>query len=154
MHQRWGCSAPRAPPPPSSNAYELRGSRLRMWKFYRSRLRCNGLVGTRPRRRDFGGSRLRWRELVGWRGHDGSRLRSTTQLQVVRRGSRIQMFEGARLFQTYDRGSSASSGRDGGISSAPSLDEGNLVTSCYNACMQKKKSAASVGNVESSAAAG
>ena len=61
-------------------------------KSYRSRVGCNGLVGTRLGRRDFGGSRLGWRELVGWRGHDGSRLRSTTQLQVVRRGSRIEPF--------------------------------------------------------------
>ena len=42
---------------------------------------------------------LGWRELIGYilgrREHDGSRLRSAKQLQVFRRSSRIQMFEGA-----------------------------------------------------------
>ena len=50
---------------------ELGGSRLRMWKLYRSRLQCNELVGTKLGGREFGGSALGWRALVGTTGWDG-----------------------------------------------------------------------------------
>ena len=43
---------------------ELGGFRLRMWKLYRSRLRCSEVVGIRLGRRDFVG--------LGWDGESST----------------------------------------------------------------------------------
>ena len=62
-----------------------------------------GALGSRLERREVGGLLLRWRELggfrLGWKEFVCSRLQSMMQPTWFRRGSKVQITEGALPFQ-------------------------------------------------------